>query len=95
MKKEKTYEINKLNYTVFKDEYNVFDHESVKTLMTDYFNDYDYVFGDYAYNKLRLKGFYEKRNKKCNNTNNIENLDNYINNYCAYKCKWFLLKKIK
>ena len=30
-----------------------------------------------------------------NKTNNIKELDSYIANYCAYNCKWFLLKKIK
>ena len=63
--------------------------------MTDYFNDYDYVMGDFAYNKLRLKGFCDKKNKKCNKTNIIDTIDSYIKDYCAYKCKWFLLKKIK
>lgn len=95
MKKEKIYEFNKVNYIIEKDDYNVFDYDLVKELMTDYFNDYDYVMGDFAYNKLRLKGFCDKKNKKCNKTNSIDTLDSYIKNYCAYKCKWFLLKKNK
>lgn len=35
-----------------------FDKELVDTLLTDYFEPYDYIFGDYAYDKLRLKGYY-------------------------------------
>ena len=31
--------------------------EEVEHLFTEYFLDYDYILGDYAYNKLRLKGF--------------------------------------
>ena len=27
--------------------------------------------------------------------NDIKTLDDYIENYCAYGAKWFLLKKIK
>ena len=34
------------------------------------------------------------KNKKCNKINNISLLDDYLKNYCAYNCKWFLLKKI-
>lgn len=90
----KEYIINDRKYIIEKDENKVFDYEEVKRLMTEYFNDYDYVLGDITYNKLRLKGFCDKKNKKCNNINNISLLDNYINDYCAYKCNWFLLKKI-
>lgn len=93
MKKE--YEFNDKIYVIEKDENAVFDYELVKDLMTDYFKDYDYVLGDFAYNKLRLKGFCDKKNKKFCNNNDIKNLDHYVKNYCAYKCKWFLLKKIK
>ena len=61
---------------------------------TDYFYDYDYIVGDIAYSKLRLKGFYESNNKKVKNLNNIKNLDDYINNYCAKNCRYFVIKKI-
>ena len=27
--------------------------------------------------------------------NDIKFLDNYIKDYCAYGCKWFLIKKVK
>ena len=93
MKKE--YEFNGNKYILEKDEHNAFDYDVVKELFTDYFNDYDYVFGDISYNKLRLKGFCKKTNKKYNKTNNIDDLDKYIVNYCAYNCKHFLLKKQK
>ena len=61
--------------------------------MTDYFNNFDYIVGDWSYSKLRLKGFYESNNKNVKDINNINNLDNYLNNYCAYGCKYFVLKK--
>lgn len=89
------YEFNGKKYILDKDENNSFDYEVVKELLTDYFDDFDYVFGDIAYNKIRLKGFCEKTNKRFNKTNNIGDLNNYINNYCAYNSKWFLLKKVK
>ena len=91
----KEYEFNGNKYVIEKDEFKVFDYSTVKELFTDYFDVFDYVFGDIAYNKLRLKGFCKKTNKRYNKTNNIDDLDNYINNYCAYNSKWFLLKKVK
>lgn len=80
------------NYEVIKGNDN-FDYEEVKYLFTDYFLDYDYVFGDYSYGKLRLKGFYNSDNKNVKKLNDIKFLDEYINNYCSLGAKVFLLKK--
>ncbi len=91
----KEYEFGNNKYIVEKDDNNAFDYSVVKELFTDYFDVFDYVLGDIAYNKLRLKGFCKKTNKRYNKTNNIDTLDDYIKNYCAYNSKWFLLKKIK
>ena len=71
-----------------------FNEEEFISLFTDYFYDYDYIIGDYEYSKLRLKGFYEDNNKKCKKYNKISNKDEYIKKYCAYNCKYFVLKKI-
>ena len=60
--------------------------------LTDYFDGYDYIFGDWSYGKLRLKGFMEE--KKSNKINNIKFIDDYIKKYCSYECKYFLLKKV-
>lgn len=87
--------INEIKYKVVENYREGFDEEEVKTRMTDYFEGYDYVFGDWAYGKLRLKGFYNKDNKKVNKINNIEDLDKYIKENCAYDCKYFLLEKEK
>lgn len=85
--------LNDIDYEVVKDYRDGFDKESVEERFTEYFNEYDYVFGDWAYGKLRLKGFYKKDNKKVTKINNIEDLDKYIKDNCAYDCKYFLLEK--
>lgn len=87
--------INEITYKVVKNYREGFVEEEVVNRMTDYFEAYDYVFGDWAYGKLRLKGFYNKNNKKVNKINNIENLEKYIKENCAYDCKHFLLEKVK
>lgn len=87
----KKYEINGFEYELIRDVSNSFDLEEVRSFMTEYFNDFDYVFGDYAYDRLRLKGFKDKGN----DVNDIKKLDDYIKNYCAYGAKYFLLKKLK
>lgn len=89
----KEFTIDKYKYEVIKNVRDGFDLEEVKNKLTDYFYPYDYIVGDWAYGKLRLKGFYDEKNKNCKELNNIKNVDNYIKNNCAYNCKHFIVKK--
>lgn len=88
-------EMNGVSYEIIRNDDNCFDKEDVSSKITDYFDDYDYIFGDYAYEKVRLKGFYDSKNKKVKEINDIKNMDSYIENYCSFGAKVFLLKKIK
>lgn len=81
------------NYEVIKNYKDGFKEEEVINRYTDYFEGFDYLFGDWAYNKLRLKGFYDSKNKLATKINDIKYLDDYIKNFCAYDCRYFLLKK--
>lgn len=91
----KEYILNGNKYKIEKSNGDIFDYEIMKELVTDYFDIYDYILVDEAYNKFRLKGFCDKNNSNLRPNNNIKILDDYIKNYCVYKCKWFLLKKVK
>ena len=60
------FEIENREYEIITDYKNAFDKEEFTEKYTDYFYDYDYIVGDIAYGKLRLKGFYDSKNKKVN-----------------------------
>lgn len=87
--------INDIKYEIIKDYKNGFDKEEVTSKLTDYFFPYDYILGDWAYNKLRLKGFCDQNNEIYNKINDISILDDYIKNNCAYDCRYFVMKKLK
>ena len=87
-------EIEDKKYELIENYRDCFDKDEFINLYTDYFYDFDYIIGDYAYNKLRLKGFYEDSNRKSKKYNKISGKDAYIENNCAYNCKYFVLKKI-
>ena len=91
----KSIEINGKKYELVRNDGDCFDLDVVSEKMTDYFDDDDYVFGDIAYEKVRLKGYYDSKNKNAKPINDIKFLDNYIKDYCSYGSKVFLLKKIK
>ena len=81
-------------YEIIKNYKNGYEKELFISLCTDYFNTFDYIVGDWAYGKLRLKGFYDKNNKKCKEFNNYDNVDEYLKNNCAFDCKYFIAKRI-
>ena len=87
-------EVNNKKYELIKNYKEAFDKEEFMSKCTDYFYDYDYIVGDIAYGKLRLKGFYDEKSKKVKSINNYKNVDNYLRNYCANDCKYFILKKV-
>ncbi len=90
----KKYKFNELEYELTQNYKDGFDKEVVETLITDYFNNYDYIVGDWSYGKLRLKGFCDTENKINNKINNIKILEQYIKENCAYECRYFVLKKV-
>ena len=83
------------NYSVLENKNDCLNLDELKEKYTDYFYDYDYILGDYAYNKLRLKGFCDKNNSKFNKINDISTKEKYLKELCAYECNYFLIKKIK
>ena len=89
--------INDIEYKLIENYRECFSLEEVREKLndTDYFNNFDYILGDYAYDKLRFKGFYKKDNKNARNINSFDNIKNYIKDYCSYGCKYFILEKIK
>lgn len=89
----KKYILENIEYELLENYKDGFDYEEVKNKYTDYFCEYDYIIGDWAYGKLRLKGFYNENHKNCTKINNFNNYKNYIKDYCAYECRYFVLKK--
>lgn len=86
--------LNGKDYEIIEDSRNAIDKEVIENCLTSYFDSYDYIVGDWAYGKLRLKGFNEKGNKHYNKINAYENVNDYLQDYCAYGCKYFIIKRI-
>lgn len=89
----KKYVLDNQEYELIENYKDGFDYEETKNCMTEFYDVYDYIVGDWAYGKLRLKGFCDKNNKIFNKVNDYKNKDSYIKDYCAYDCRYFVLKK--
>ena len=88
-------EAEKNKYKLIKDYRDGFDKDLFLEKYTNFYENYDYIVGDMAYSKLRLKGFTKKDNKLFNKINDYKNVDKYIKENCAYDCRYFILEKIK
>ncbi|MDE6284484.1 MAG: YutD family protein [Bacilli bacterium] len=91
----KTITINNKQYEVIKNYKDAIDIADLETRITEYYNNFDYILGDYAYGKVRLKGFNEKGNKQFKPMNDYSKIEEYIEKYCAYECKHFIIRQIK
>lgn len=91
----KEIEINQIKYHILKNVKDAIDIDILKEKITDYFNTYDYIVGDWAYGKIRLKGFNSKTNKNFKPINDVDKIDEYLKNNCAFGCRYFIIAKIK
>lgn len=80
-------------YEIIKNYKNGYNKEAFLNRYTEYFKDFDYVVGDWAYGKLRLKGFYDKGNKNCKELNDFDNFNKYLKKNCAFDCSYFVAKR--
>ena len=53
---------------------------------------YDYIVGDWSNDQLRLKGFYEDERPNTRKIDRISRLSEYLREYCAFGCAYFILK---
>ena len=70
--------INDIEYEIIRNDKDCINKKELEEKITDYFDEYDYIMGDFAYDKVRLKGYYNSDNKMANKINDIKYLDDYI-----------------
>lgn len=86
-------EIEDKTFEIIKNYKNGYKKEDFINKYTEYFQDFDYIVGDWAYGKLRLKGFYDAKNSKCKVFNNFDDLEKYLKENCAFDCAYFVAKR--
>ena len=85
--------LNEKEYELIKEYKNAFNLEELNEKYTDYFEEFDYILGDYSYDKLRLKGFCNSKNKNLKDINDYKKVEDYLKNYCSYDCRYYILEK--
>ena len=71
-----------------------FDAEKLGERFSEILARYDYIVGDWGYEQLRLKGFYDNDNKHALLDQRIETLEDYLYEYCNFGCRYFVIEKM-
>lgn len=70
-----------------------FDKDLFSEKYIDILDDRDFIVGDISYEKLRLSGFIFSQDST--NPKNINNLEDYILEYCNLGTPFFVVKRLK
>lgn len=85
--------IDGYEYEIIEDYRDAFQEEVFKERYSDILARYDYIVGDWGYNQLRLKGFFDDKNQKSTFDTKISTLQDYLYEFCNFGCAYFVLRK--
>ncbi|MFD1419046.1 YutD family protein [Companilactobacillus keshanensis] len=85
--------INKKKYRLVENHENGFDEEKIEERFNTVLDKFDYVVGDWGYDQLRFKGFYDDQRPESGIDNKISHLEDYLIEYCNFGCSYFVLEK--
>lgn len=81
-------------YGIVKNYRDGFDVKELSKRYSDVLSRYDYIVGDWGFEQLRLKGFFDNDNKKAYPDQKISSLQDYIYEYCNFGCRYFVLERV-
>ncbi|RAP77049.1 YutD-like domain-containing protein [Paenibacillus montanisoli] len=80
-------------YELIHENRNGWNFEAFRERFSEVLERYDYVFGDWGYNQLRLKGFFRDNHPKVTRDTAFSSMTDYINEYCNFGCAYFVLER--
>ncbi|WP_207696269.1 hypothetical protein DOK67_0003020 [Enterococcus sp. DIV0212c] len=86
--------IGERQYLLVKNHREAFDAERLGERFSDVLSKYDYIVGDWGYDQLRLKGFFNESNRKAAPEQRIDTLEDYLYEYCNFGCAYFVIERI-
>lgn len=92
---DETIQIKTQSYRIVEDYREGFQVDAFIEKYQDFFEKYDFIFGDWGHEQLRLRGFYQLGRRKVPFDQQINFLDDYIKEYCNFGCAYFLIGKIE
>ncbi|MDF2836353.1 MAG: hypothetical protein K0Q63_1993 [Paenibacillus sp.] len=81
------------SYELVLENRNGWNPEAFRNRYSEVLERYDYIIGDWGYNQLRLKGFFQDGHQKASKDSYFSGISDYINEYCNFGCAYFILEK--
>ncbi|OJG26398.1 hypothetical protein RR47_GL000146 [Enterococcus columbae DSM 7374 = ATCC 51263] len=91
---ENEYMIGNRQYVLVANHRDGFDAQKLGERYSDVLARYDYIVGDWGYDQLRLKGFFDVDNKKALPEQRIDTLEDYLYEYCNFGCAYFVIQRV-
>lgn len=82
-------------YEIVKDYREAFDAEKLSDRYSPILDKYDYIVADWGYEQLRLKGFFANNNRKVPSDKKINQLEDYLYEYCNFGTPYFVLERLE
>lgn len=84
--------LNGHQYKLLKNYREGFDGEQLANRFSNVLNKYDYIVGDWGYDQLRLKGFYDPDNPLFRPDQGVETIEDYLYEDCNFGCPYFIVR---
>ncbi|BCA85056.1 hypothetical protein EsVE80_05790 [Enterococcus saigonensis] len=91
---ETDFMIGQRQYKLVYDHREGFDAEKLGERFSEVLARYDYIVGDWGYEQLRLKGFFNADDKKAQPEQRIDTLEDYLYEYCNFGCAYFVIQRV-
>lgn len=91
---ETDFMIGERQYKLVADHREGFNAEKLGERFSDVLARYDYIVGDWGYEQLRLKGFFEADDRKALPEQRIDTLEDYLYEFCNFGCAYFVIKRV-
>lgn len=89
---ETHFKLNGHPYQLVKEYRDAFDADQLAMRFSNVLSKYDYIVGDWGYDQLRLKGFYDESNPLFVPEQGVETIEDYLFEYCNFGCAYFILR---
>lgn len=89
------FEINKHSYEIVHNYRNAFDLDKFTDRFSMILSKFDYIVGDWGYDQLRLRGFYDHHNPLYTPDRGVDTIQDYIYEECNFGCAYFVLHNLE
>lgn len=86
--------VNRHHYRLVYNYRDAFDPEKLADRFSSILGKFDYIVGDWGYDQLRLRGFYEESNPLYQENRSVDTIQEYINEECNFGCAYFVIQNL-